>query len=69
MSTTEARQGNKRTNWVVFQHREWTMGSRAGEGLVVSRQGHGDEAHGDGARLGCSGWSVAVQSQFSFNHQ
>lgn len=42
------------TNRVVFQHRQWAMGSRAGEGLVVARHGHGDEAHSNIARLGCT---------------
>lgn len=49
-----------RTDRVVLKHGQWAMGSWACEGLVVPRHGHGYQAHGDGARFGCSRWSVVL---------
>lgn len=39
----------KRTNRIVLEHTQRSVLTRAHEGLVVAGQGHGDEAHGDGA--------------------
>lgn len=40
-----------RTNRIVLQHRQRTVGTWADQRLVVAGHGHGDEAHGDGAGL------------------
>lgn len=42
-----------RTNWIVFQHAQRTVGTWADQRLVVAGHGHGDEAHGNGAGLDC----------------
>ena len=40
-----------RTNRIVLQHRQGTVGTWADQRLVVAGHGHGDEAYGDGAGL------------------
>lgn len=41
------------TNRIVFQHAHRQRGTGPGEGVKVTRHGHGDEAHVDDAGLGC----------------
>jgi hypothetical protein len=48
----------RRTNRIVFQHAQRSMRARSDEGLVVSRQSHGDEAHSNCPGLGC--WKLSV---------
>lgn len=40
---------SRRTDGIVLEHAQRSVLTRAHEGLVVASQGHGDEAHGDGA--------------------
>lgn len=42
----------KHTNWVVFEHAEWSVLARSDEGFVVAGQGHGHEAHRYGTGFG-----------------
>lgn len=35
------------TDWVVLEHAERAVGTRAAEGHEEARHGHGHEAHGD----------------------
>jgi len=44
---------SRRTDRIVFQHAQRPMCSRSYHRLVISRQRHRDEAHGDRARFDC----------------
>ena len=50
----DKRKRAKRTHGIVLQHAERAVRPRPHEGLVVARQGHRDQAHGDRAGFRCA---------------